>query len=107
MEQQVPQYIRLLMQELSEYGLKYKYTRRAAHLYEQIDIECVRSHSFGWFDDALTLTTKNGDVELWWLDPRDLMSAQQQQGDVLRLLLLDHGRKLYVPPHLRPRSASA
>jgi hypothetical protein len=106
MEQQVPQYIRLLMQELSEFGLKYKYTHRGAHLYDQIDISNVRSHSIGYLDRMLTVGTKNRDVDLWCVDPRDLKSVQQLHGDVLRLHLLDHNRQLYVPPHLRPRSAS-
>jgi hypothetical protein len=107
MTQQVPEYIRLIMLELDEHALKYKYTRHGAHMYEQLDILDVRSHSMGWFDDTLALSTKNGGtIELWCLDPSDLMSAQQLRGDVLRLCLLDHRRQLYVPPHLRPRPAS-
>jgi hypothetical protein len=107
MEQQVPEYIRLLLLELSDHELKYKYTHRGPHLYDQIDISNVRSHSIDWQDDILTLDTKNGDVELWWFSHRDTRSIQQLRGNVLRLYLLDHKRELYVPPHLRPRPATA
>jgi hypothetical protein len=112
----VPQYLRSFIDELNEFGVKYKYRPRGRHLYDQIDLLNVRNHEIAYDDEMLIITTndrtsiydagRRAAIDFWCLDPLDLKNAEHK-GSVLRLSLLDHQRTRYVPPHQRRRPASA